>query len=49
MNQRSYHIERSINDNQCPSRLPERELHLVFIIALLALFLLSISLRGVAI
>jgi hypothetical protein len=49
MNQRSYQIESPINDHQCASGLPERELHLIFILSFLALFLLCISLRSVVI
>jgi hypothetical protein len=49
MNQRSYQIKSSINDYQCASGLPERELHLIFILPFLALFLLCISLRSVVI
>jgi hypothetical protein len=49
MNQRSYQIKSPINDHQCSSRLPERKLHLIFILPFLALFLLCINLRSVAI
>jgi hypothetical protein len=49
MNQRSYHIKSPINDHQCSSRLPERKLHLIFILPFLALFLLCITLRSVVI
>ena len=49
MNQRSYQIKCSINDDQCAAGLTECQLHLIFILALLALFLFSISLRSVVI
>jgi len=49
MNQRSYQIERSINDHQSAAWLTIRQLHLVFILGLLAFFLFSIRLRGVVI
>ncbi len=49
MNQRCYQIKCSINDDQCAAGLTERQLHLIFILAFLALFLFSICLRSVAI
>jgi hypothetical protein len=49
MNQRSYQIERSINDHQCSSGFPVCKLHLIFIFALFTLLLFIISLRGVVI
>lgn len=50
MNQRSYQVECSIYDHQCPTGFPKCELHLCFILLLFTLLLFgSITLRGVVI